>query len=134
VKNRRSPINFTEFPRFLEIVNTIWALPLDLCEIIGADALIGSAEAGYISDQLVRAGVRRDVAEHWPQRIGYNVTLRLAERGRIAFALLSCKRDIFRATRKRPGEFSEHFVRVELTELLAALRAAGQRRAKGRQE
>lgn len=100
-----------------------WALPLHLYERLGPGVPL--CDFSFVQYQLERAGVRRDIVTAWPQRIGYRVALRLAERGRVAFALVSQERDVFRATRKKRGEFSEHVVRVEAPELLAALRAAG---------
>lgn len=110
---------------------SMWAMPAELfARLEQADEPLTVADAAFVADALVRGGVGRDVAALWPQKIGFNVLLKLAERGRVAFALLH-GRDLRRATRARVGHQSTRMRRVEADELLAALRAAGQRIPKG---
>lgn len=103
------------------------AIPLDLAERIPLATLMRGVSPGTLARNLVRAGVRHDIASKWPQPLGYRIVLRLAERGKIAFALLVAARDIKRAGRARVGELNTRASRIGPDELLAALRAAGRR-------
>lgn len=104
----------------------VWVLPLELFERLGAGAGFCGVDAGHISAALMQAGVPREVAGRWPVRVGYNVALKFAERGRIAFALVTGRRDLKRVARLKNGSAYAQ-CRVEADELLSALRAAGRR-------
>ena len=71
--------------------------------------------------------VSRKIAEKWPQQLGFRVVLRLAQRGRIAFAVLSGRRDLKRGARASVGRRDERAHRIEPDTLLRALGAAGER-------
>lgn len=107
------------------------AIPLDLFERLSpAIAASGYLEGGRVAQELVEAGVRRCVAARWPQKLGFRVIVHLLMRERIAFGLFGMPKDILRAARKRVGARDQGLVRVEPSELLRAMRAAGSRPAK----
>jgi hypothetical protein len=103
----------------------LWALPEDLAALLPPAVLAASAEIGYVQTILVQCGVRRDVARNWPQALGYRIVLRLAERGRVAFALVTGQKDVMRAGRVRSTMRAAAVHRIEPDQLLQALRAAG---------
>lgn len=107
-----------------------WAvsvLPVDLFHRLEQRGVMPcGADAAFISVELERAGVPRATARKWPQRIGFRTLLGLVARDRIAFAVVSGL-DLRRASRTRAGPRSNGARRVEASELLAALRSAGQR-------
>lgn len=105
----------------------LWAIPLDLIEHLPSPEIIVGADAAFVSELVRTSGVSRHIARRWPARIGYRVIKRLLERGQVAYALLAGKRDLRRATRKREPASRATVRRVESDELLAALRATGQR-------
>lgn len=109
----------------------LMAIPLDLYELLPANTLDGGAESGYVQTLLVARGVARKVARHWPQRLGYRVTLKLAERDRIAFAVMVDRRDLRRAGRLSVRKYNERVRRIGPDKILAALRSAGQCLAPG---
>ncbi|HVZ34965.1 MAG TPA: hypothetical protein VG963_21205, partial [Polyangiaceae bacterium] len=102
----------------------VLALPLDLVERLPSWALYKGADAAYLRSLLEERGVRRDVARTWPQRLGFSIVKKLAERGRIAYALASNSRSRKRLARER--NWGSVTVRVPPEKLLASLRAAGQ--------
>jgi len=109
---------------------SIWAVPLDLVERLDRRIPLCGADPGFISAALEASGVARGTARRWPQRLGYRVVLRLAERGRIAFGLFHGL-DLRRAARVRVSPTGTSLRRVDADQLLVALRAAGQRIPKG---
>lgn len=70
-----------------------------------------------------------DVARRYPQLIGFRPALLLLERGRVSYGLFAYDSDVTRWTRARqPFEQAEEgpgLVRIEATDLLAAMRASG---------
>jgi hypothetical protein len=111
----------------------MWALPEDLAAVLPPAALAAAAEVGYIQVLLEASGVRRDVARRWPQPLGFRIVCRLAERGRIAFALVVAPRDLVRAGRLRAGKYNARAQRIEADALRRALGAAGRSLSKGEQ-
>jgi hypothetical protein len=108
---------------------TMWALPEDLADTLSPAVLAAAADIGYIQMLLEERGVRRDVARRWPQPLGFRIVCRLAERGRIAFALVVAPRDLMRAGRLRAGKDKPRAQRIEADALLRAFGAAGRRTA-----
>lgn len=105
----------------------IWALPHDLYEKLPDSIFRSQIEPGYVSVLLHGAGVPRTSATSWPQKLGFRIVRLLAERGRIAFAVMAARRDLKRATRVRPGMYAWQPRRIGADELLVALRASGER-------
>jgi hypothetical protein len=105
----------------------LMAIPLDLYERLAPSDVEGGVDSAYLAFRLEEVGVPRKIAQKWPQRLGYRVILRLAERGRIAFAVLSDRRDLKRAARVSVGRYHEAASRIEPDKVLEALRAAGHR-------
>jgi hypothetical protein len=105
----------------------LMAIPLELFERLSPDDVIGAIDSAYVSFKLEEHGVPRKIAQKWPQRLGFRVILRLAERDRIAFGVMSARRDLKRAARRAVGRDNGKTIRIEADALLRALRAAGQR-------
>jgi hypothetical protein len=103
----------------------MWAVPEDLAALLPVAVLAMAAEIGYIQTVLVQCGVRRDVARKWPQALGYRIVLRLAERGRIAFGVVSTPKDAMRVGRIRVRKCDAGVHRIESRQILQALQAAG---------
>jgi hypothetical protein len=110
----------------------MWALPEDLAALLPPTILEAAAEIGYIQTLLETLGVRRDVATRWPQPLGFRIVSRLAERGRVAFALMVAPKDVKRAGRVRVPKHNACARRIEADEIRWALRAAGSYVAKRR--
>jgi hypothetical protein len=102
------------------------ALPLDLFERMSPTEVGGALDSAYTSFRLEELGVPRRIAQKWPQRLGFRVVLRLAQRGQIAFAILSDRRDLKRGARLLVPRQSERVHRIDRETLLAALLSAGQ--------
>jgi hypothetical protein len=105
----------------------VLVLPFDLYDLLPANTLGGGTESAYLQALLEARGVARKVARHWPQRLGYRVALKLAERDRIAFAVMIDRRDLRRAGRVSVRKYNERVCKIGSKEVLAALRGAGQR-------
>jgi hypothetical protein len=110
----------------------VWALPEDLAELLPTAVLAAPADVGYIQVLLERRGVRRDVAVRWPQPLGFRIVRRLAERGRIAFALVVAAKDLIRTGRVRVPKYNSSAYRIEPDEIHRALCAAGCSVTKGK--
>lgn len=105
------------------------ALPLELYEQLPPDEIAGGMESAYVSFRLRELGVPRKIAEKWPQQLGVRVVLRLAQRGRIAFAVLFGRRDLKRAARVSVRRLDEGAHRIEPVECLMWSRSDLQRSA-----
>lgn len=104
----------------------MWAIPHELWALLPPEAASGAiGDVGHMRALLRESGVLNRTVSRWPQLIGFRIALRLAERGRIAFALMLDARDVKRATRAAVDCGNECVRRVEADELLSALRAAG---------
>jgi hypothetical protein len=101
--------------------------PHDLYEILPANTLDSGTDSAHLQSVLEARGVARKVALRWPQRIGFRVTLKLAERDRIAFAIMSDRRDLRQAGRVSVRKYNDRVCHLGSDAVLAALRAAGQR-------
>jgi hypothetical protein len=108
----------------------MWALPEDLAVLVPSTVLATALEVGYVQTLLEQCGVRRDVASRWPQALGYRIVLRLAERGRIAFAIVSGRQDLRRVGRKRARRYDAVARRVGSQQILRALTTGGSRLAR----
>jgi hypothetical protein len=106
----------------------ILALPVDLAERLPPGTLERGIDGAYMSWVLEQHGVRRDVARKWPQWIGFNVARKLAERRRVAYALVSGRLPLRRLARLARCCGSP-LLRVGPEQVLASLRAAGQQLA-----
>jgi hypothetical protein len=103
----------------------VWALPEDLAALLAPAFLAAGPDIGYIQTRLEHQGVRRDIARRWPQPLGFRIVRRLAERGRIAYALLRGRRELVRSRRVRVQGHDTRAHRIGPDELLRALQAAG---------
>jgi hypothetical protein len=78
---------------------------------------VGDGASAIIQTLLETLGVRRDVAARWPEPLGFRIVSRLAERGRVAFALTVAPKDVKRAGRVRVPKCNACARRIEADEI-----------------
>jgi hypothetical protein len=102
----------------------VMALPMDLFQVLPEAAHDAVHDAAYVQAELEEQGVLRKVATRWPQPLGYRVALKLAQRGRIAFAIISGRADARRLSRARAGRFEAGAWYISAQDVLLALERA----------
>lgn len=102
------------------------ALPVDLWERLPTPQR-ERLDPVALGDRLCEVGVRRDVADSWPQALGWRCITRLARRGLVAFVLVADRKGILRAQRERPPAMLRRLRKVDSETFARALSLAGTR-------